>query len=704
MKVAALLLCALSLAAASPRSYVDERLMEKQQNLLKLFVNVQQLNYNQEQTEIGNSFDIYNKDYFTNLYAVKQFQDAYKQGLLPRGEVFYYYNPIQLQQAIQLFDLFYFAKDYDTFYKAACWARERVNEGMFVYALSVAIVKRMDTQGVALPPQSEVYPYCYIHTRALQQAQYYKQQGMKEGKFWSNNTDKYFYYEQLYQQMYTLKGQDQIFSSVDQYDYSYQPYQYLKSQEGRMAYFREDVYLNQQFVYQQIFFPTWFNSQKYGVKIQYQTGEKFYYYMYQLLARYNLERYANYMPFVTPFQFNSDMECGYNPQLQYQNGLAMPARPSNFDFLASNSKLIEQLQHMDRRLSDAIDIEYVKTMNGGKQALTAESGIETLSNIILGNEYSINSQYYGWFNGLYGYFDYFRKMVGSVIDPYYQFQTAPGAIENDSTAMRDPVFYQMITRIVNYFQLFKSYLQPYKMDQLNFQGVVIKGVQGVDKLYTYWDQSEVELFNAITYKQGEQAEGYMYKAYQQMLNYKPFIYNIQLTSEQNSDCIVRVFIGPKYDAQGQLYTFDQATKHFVEMDRFLYSLKSGQNEIKRSSQESVWFVQHQPNTRALFTNTQQGSVYYNQTVQQQLLYTLPQNLLLPKGTVAGQEYILAVAVHQYQPTQQDQTIYQYQPMDSRPLGFPFDRQVIPAFFDQIKNIYFQTATIFHTTEKQVNQM
>lgn len=131
---------------------------------------------------------------------------------------------------------------------------------------------------------------------------------MKEGKFWSNNTDKYFYYEQLYQQMYTLKGQDQIFSSVDQYDYSYQPYQYLKSQEGRMAYFREDVYLNQQFVYQQIFFPTWFNSQKYGVKIQYQTGEKFYYYMYQLLARYNLERYANYMPFVTPFQFNSDME------------------------------------------------------------------------------------------------------------------------------------------------------------------------------------------------------------------------------------------------------------------------------------------------------------------------------------------------------------------------------------------------------------
>lgn len=56
-------------------------------------------------------------------------------------------------------------------------------------------------------------------------------------------------------------------------------------------------------------------------------------------------------------------QCGYNPQLQYQNGLAMPARPSNFDFLASNSKLIEQLQHMDRRLADAIDIEYVKTVS-----------------------------------------------------------------------------------------------------------------------------------------------------------------------------------------------------------------------------------------------------------------------------------------------------------------------------------------------------
>ena len=37
--------------------------------------------------------------------------------MLPRGQTFNVHNPQQLQQAIKLFDVFYFAKDYNTFYQ-----------------------------------------------------------------------------------------------------------------------------------------------------------------------------------------------------------------------------------------------------------------------------------------------------------------------------------------------------------------------------------------------------------------------------------------------------------------------------------------------------------------------------------------------------------------------------------------------------------
>lgn len=95
----------------------------------------------------------------------------------------------------------------------------------------------------------------------------------------------------------------------------------------------------------------------------------------------------------------------------------------------------------------------------------------------------------------------------------------------------------------------------------------------VDELETYFDNSEVDLYNAINYQQGEQAEQNQFKARQQRLNNKPFNYNIQVSSQQDTDAIVRVFIGPQYDVQGQQYSLEQARQYFVEIDRFVANCK-----------------------------------------------------------------------------------------------------------------------------------
>jgi hypothetical protein len=41
----------------------------------------------------------------------------FKTGMVPKGETFSVYYKTHLNLAIALFDIFYFAKDFDTFYK-----------------------------------------------------------------------------------------------------------------------------------------------------------------------------------------------------------------------------------------------------------------------------------------------------------------------------------------------------------------------------------------------------------------------------------------------------------------------------------------------------------------------------------------------------------------------------------------------------------
>lgn len=97
---------------------------------------------------------------------------------MPRGSVFSIYNDEHLEQAIALYKLFYYAKDFETFMNIAIWARQNVNEGMFVYSLSVALVQRKDTKNYTLPPIYEIYPQLFFSSEVIQEAQIYKQQFM----------------------------------------------------------------------------------------------------------------------------------------------------------------------------------------------------------------------------------------------------------------------------------------------------------------------------------------------------------------------------------------------------------------------------------------------------------------------------------------------------------------------------------------------
>jgi hypothetical protein len=71
---------------------------------------------------------------------------------------------------ITIFESLFYAEDWDTFYRTACYARDRVNEGQFIYALSVAVLHREDTRGVVLPPAYEVYPHLFVNSDVIHAA------------------------------------------------------------------------------------------------------------------------------------------------------------------------------------------------------------------------------------------------------------------------------------------------------------------------------------------------------------------------------------------------------------------------------------------------------------------------------------------------------------------------------------------------------
>lgn len=107
--------------------------------------------------------------------VVKEFLHYYHMGMLPRDEIFSVFYHQHLKQAICLFKLFYYAKDSETFYRTACWARYHLNQGMFLYSFSVALIHRPDTYNMVLPPIYEIYPFYFFNTEVIKKAQYYKQ-------------------------------------------------------------------------------------------------------------------------------------------------------------------------------------------------------------------------------------------------------------------------------------------------------------------------------------------------------------------------------------------------------------------------------------------------------------------------------------------------------------------------------------------------
>lgn len=295
-----------------------------------------------------------------------EFLQYYDNGMLPKDAIFSVFYEPHLHQAIALFKILYHAKDFETFYKTAVWARYHCNQGLFLYSFSVALIHREDTHNMVLPPIYEIYPYYFFNADVIQQVQKFKEIHTDSGV-----QEKRNYIMGLFQIVYST---NKYFTDFTVYA-NYSGDSLNLHTEMSMAYFFEDVGVNAYYYYYNLHRPFWMNSEEYGINVHHR-GEEFYYFYQQLVARYYLERLSNHYGEINVYDYDDEFETGYCSLLRYQNGMGFPQRHSwtrfftnfyNYKQSYTNKGSLPysyyKIEDYERRIRDAIDAGFVVTVS-----------------------------------------------------------------------------------------------------------------------------------------------------------------------------------------------------------------------------------------------------------------------------------------------------------------------------------------------------
>ncbi|KAL1123480.1 hypothetical protein AAG570_002560 [Ranatra chinensis] len=422
--------------------------------------------------------------------------------------------------------------------------------------------------------------------------------------------------------------------------------------EERLSYFREDVGLNDYLAQMALLYPTWMDTAKYPKVNYFRRGELYYYMVQQVYARYAMERTANFLPKTEMLMWDHPIKVGYNPRTTTPHGRPLLPRANYMVPKEFNPHGVWKVERIERIVLDALD-----------------SGL--LYNLV------------------------------------------PSAMATLLVMSRDPAFYQLLHRLINIFQHHKEFMPCYTKKELSFPSVKIDTLD-VGPLATYFDYFDMSVTNGIPIPAGKDYKDYHYTMRQRRLNHKSFTYKMSISSDENIDAMIRVFIGPKYDSEERPLTLEQARMGFVEIDRFPVKLSSGENMIERNSKESAAFTGDQESFAALYKRVETcittKEPFY---VTESFHCGLPERFMLPKGWHSGFTYQMFVIATPFDGKASSMAYDRYldnyvacggpKYYDGKPYGFPFDRRIdYKDVFHQANSI-FKDVKIYHKDESDLNR-
>merc|ERR1712042_225806 len=475
--------------------------------------------------------------------AQKLVQEVNDGRTLKQKNFFSLFNPRHREEALMLFEVFTNCKNWDPcFRNNANYFRQRMNEGVFVYALYVGTIHHPVTKGVVLPALYEITPHMFTNSEVINQA-YTANMTQTPGKFTMGYTGS------------------------------------AKNPEQRVAYFGEDIGMNVHHVSWHMDYPFWWED-RFGYSLD-RKGELFFWAHHQLSARFDAERLSNNMNFVDELYWDRPIVEGFAPHTSYKYGGEFPARPDNIKFEdVDGVARIRDLMIWEDRIRDAIAHGYVTGHDGSVIDILNDKGIDVIGDLIESSTYSVNPYYYGALHNTA------HIVLGRQGDPVGKFKQPPGVMEHFETATRDPAFFRLHKYMNNIFKEFKDRLPPYTYDELNFEGVTISDVHIEGSLETYFEDFEFSLLNAVD--DTEEIADVDISAVVKRLNHKPFsfVLNIKNDNAEQVDASGRLYLCPRRDNNGVPFHPNVGRWGCIEMDKFWVHLTPGENTIVRKSSES----------------------------------------------------------------------------------------------------------------------
>lgn len=466
--------------------------------------------------------------YDDNGVAVNHLLDEMrKHRLLAKHHWFSVLDDRMREEAIMLFEVFMHSTDWETVVKNAAFFRHHMNEGQFVYALSVAVKHHKLSEHVVLPPIYQIMPHYFTDTDVMEDA---------------------------YEHMMTMTPASLNMTWAGS----------ERNIEHRVSYFTEDVGLATHYLDFHLEYPFWWKD-TYGHHLE-RKGENFYWVHYQLINRYDAELIANHMPTAHEFHWNELLHEGYAPHTSYKYGGAFPTRHEDIHLEdVDDVVLIRDLQLMEARILDAIAHGYVIDREGNHIDIRDEHGIDHLGDIMEASVYSPNPEYYGSLTNMV------RKFFSRQTDPHHKFNLPPGVLEHYELALRDPAFFVINKYIDTIFKAHKDSLTPYTHQQLEFPGISISNINVDGALETFLEDFEISLYHAF----GNPAscvntDNVDVSFYIPRINHKEFSFNIDVMNNNGEEKLatVRIFAWPHHDSNGVPFSFTEGRWRAIELDKF----------------------------------------------------------------------------------------------------------------------------------------
>ncbi|XP_065361706.1 larval serum protein 1 beta chain-like [Calliphora vicina] len=749
MKLAiALLACVGLVAAASLHTthevkVADKNFLEKQKFLFEIVYRVEDPLMFEEYIKLGDKF-IVDKSYYTHYdFHMEKFWESYKMAaLLPKGEFFGALVKTHHKQALGLFNFFYYAKDWETFLHNVCWARMHVNEGMFVYALTLAVIHRDDFNGLMLPSIYEIFPQYFFNSKFVFEAEkfdydvwskyimyekelydvYYKNHKyfshgdyvyMKDWKMWQwwklMGLGQHWYAEENYmlrENIYEFNQDPKWNSMLQDVKMWYMPVDYtrdieLYNEHSSISYFTEDLGWNAYWYYLNMDYAFFLDGKTFGLNKD-RRGEYWMYNVQQLISRYYMERLSHGFGEIPEFFWFHEIEYGYDPQLINYNGVGFSYRKNYWEVQTyTNFDMFNKVSGMFKRIYEVIDLGYYKMVDGTIVDLRKPESIEYLGSLLQGNIDMFDKYFFSYWYML-------SHMYFSEVD-YHDSEVYPHVFLNFETMLRDPMFYMFHSKIADAFFHFKYYLEPYTQEELLFPGVYIKDVHVTD-LVTYFDLVDFDVTNLMNDKMhfvdGKFVWDKALMARQMRLNHKPFNFEFTIESDKAQKAVIRSFIGPKYDEFGRVLTLTENRENFFELDNFVYELTAGKNFFKRSSNDFYWTIKDRTTYTELYHYVMlayDGKYEFPLDISEPHC-GFPDRLILPRGWEKGMPMQMFFMVTPYVADHEQFSTFDYayscgigsgtRYVDNMPFYYPFDR-VIDEYEFFVPNMYFKDVKIFH---------